>query len=91
MIKAPITDSHPEALLDRLLLGVAAFVMFMMMALTFTDVLGRYLLRSPLPGAFEMIQFLMPFVIFTVLPVITKEDGHITVTVLDGLVRRLSH
>ena len=86
MIKEPIPDSRPEALLDRLLLGIAAFVMFMMMALTFTDVLGRYLFRSPLPGAFEMIQFLMPFVIFTVLPVITKEDGHITVTVLDGLV-----
>ena len=83
---APTPDSSPEAPLDRLLLGIAAFVMFMMTALTFTDVLGRYLLRSPLPGAFEMIQFLMPFLIFTVLPVITKEGGHITVTVLDGLV-----
>ena len=85
-LKASLPHVNSDSGLDRVLLGIAAFVMFMMMALTFIDVLGRYLLRSPLPGAFEMIQFLMPFLIFTVLPVISKEDGHITVTLLDSFV-----
>ena len=85
-MKASLPHVNSDSGLDRVLLGIAAFVMFMMMALPFIDVLGRNLLRAPLPGAFEMIQFLMPFLIFTVLPVISKEDGHITVTVLDSFV-----
>ena len=83
---ASMKHINSDSGLDRVLLGIAAFVMFMMMSLTFIDVLGRYLLRSPIPGAFELIQFMMPFLIFTVLPVISKEDGHITVTVLDSFV-----
>lgn len=72
--------------LDRLLLGLAGTVMFLMMALTFTDVVGRYLVRSPVPGTFEMVQFLLPWLIFSVLPVITKDETHITVTVLDSAI-----
>ena len=83
---ASMKHINSDSGLNRVLLGIAAFVMFMMMSLTFIDVLGRYLLRSPIPGAFELIQFMMPFLIFTVLPVISKEDGHITVTVLDSFV-----
>ena len=72
--------------LDRLLLGLAGVVMFLIMALTFVDVVGRYVVRSPIPGAFEMIQFLLPWLIFSVLPVITKDDTHITVTLLDDVI-----
>ena len=78
----------PEAsrsLPDRVLLGLASVVMFLMMALTFVDVLGRYLVRFPVPGTFEMIQFLLPWLVLAVLPVITKNETHITVSVLDGV------
>lgn len=84
-ILTPPLKTRLEALLDQTLLGISAFVMFVMMALTFIDVLGRYIFAAPLPGAFEMIQFLMPFLIFAVLPILTKEDSHITVTVLDSI------
>ncbi len=80
------TQERSRSPLDRVLLGLAGLVMFLMMALTFIDVVGRYLVRSPVPGTFEMIQFLLPWLIFSVLPVITKEETHITVTVLDGVV-----
>ena len=78
----PLSNAKLAALLDQTLLSISAFVMFVMMALTFIDVLGRYIFAAPLPGAFEMIQFLMPFLIFAVLPILTKEDSHITVTFL---------
>ena len=84
-ILTPPLKTRLEALLDQTRLRISAFVMFVMMALTFIDVLGRYIFAAPLPGAFEMIQFLMPFLIFAVLPILTKEDSHITVTVLDSI------
>jgi TRAP-type C4-dicarboxylate transport system permease small subunit len=84
-ILTPLSKTKLEALLDQTLLSISAFVMFVMMALTFIDVLGRYIFAAPLPGAFEMIQFLMPFLIFSVLPILTKEDSHIMVTVLDSI------
>ena len=83
-----MSTSQPpsRSALDRALLGVAGVVMFLMMALTFIDVLGRYLMRSPVPGTFEMIQFLLPWLIFTVFPVITKNETHITVSALDSVI-----
>jgi TRAP-type C4-dicarboxylate transport system permease small subunit len=82
--------------LDTGLLVVVAAVMFAMMALTFVDVFARYLFASPVPGAFEIIQFMMALVIFCALPVVTRKDAHITVGLFEsfmvgriGWVRRL--
>ena len=82
--------------LDRALLIIVASVMFAMMALTFVDVFARYLFAAPIPGAFEIIQFMMALVIFCALPVVTRKETHITVGLFEafmvgriGWVRRL--
>jgi TRAP-type C4-dicarboxylate transport system permease small subunit len=63
----------------------ACLVLFAMMALTFVDVLGRYLLNRPLPGAYEMIAFMMPLMIFAILPRVCYREDHVTVDLLEGL------
>ncbi|SDQ97450.1 TRAP transporter small permease [Pseudovibrio sp. Tun.PSC04-5.I4] len=50
-----------------------------LVAVTVIDVIGRYLLASPLPGAPEYTELLLMAVIFTGLPAVCLDDGHITV------------
>lgn len=50
-----------------LLKYIALWTLALMMFLTFADVLGRYVFNSPVPGAGELIQFMMGiFVTFSV-------------------------
>lgn len=57
----------------------------LIVVLTFADVFGRYVFSSPVRGSMEMIEFAMALVIFTALPLITRERGHVTVSLIDGL------
>jgi TRAP-type C4-dicarboxylate transport system permease small subunit len=71
--------------LDGLLGLFAATLLFAMMALTFVDVLGRYLLSSPVPGAFELTEVAMGLLIFAGLPLISARDGHVAVNIADEM------
>lgn len=73
-----------QGVYKTLLSGAAAIVMFLMMALTLVDVLGRYLFSAPVTGAFEVTELMLAAVIFLGLPLITAEDGHIAVDILDS-------
>ncbi|MBP0048941.1 TRAP transporter small permease [Marinobacterium sp. AK62] len=73
-----------QGLLNTLLSGSAALVMFLMMALTLVDVMGRYLFSAPVTGAFEVTELMLAAVIFLGLPLITAEGGHIAVDILDS-------
>ena len=64
---------------------IGALVLFSMMVLTFVDVLGRYLLSSPVPGGFEITEIMLASLIYCGLPLITMRDGHITVDLVEGL------
>jgi TRAP-type transport system small permease protein len=65
-------------------LGVAAAaVLFAMMVLTCTDVIGRYFFNQPLYGAFEITEMLLAALIFAGLPLVTIRNDHVTVDVLD--------
>ena len=72
-------------ILDKCLMMIIAVVMFSMMAVTFIDVTGRYVFNAPIPGGFELIQFLMPLAMFGALPVITRLEEHIVISVLEGV------
>ena len=72
-------------ILDKFLMVIIAVVMFSMMAVTFIDVTGRYVFNTPIPGGFELIQFLMPLAMFGALPVITRLEEHIVISVLEGV------
>lgn len=73
---------------NHLLGFLAALVMFTMMLVTFVDVVGRDLLNSPLPGGFEITEFLLASLIFLGLPLITAEGGHVEVDLLDNVMPR---
>lgn len=71
------------AFLSRTLRALVALVVFAMMALIFVDVFMRYLFSAPIPGGFEIIQFMLAFLIFTALPLVTWADGHIVVSIFE--------
>ena len=60
----------------------AALGLFLMMTLTFVDVFGRYAVSSPVPGATEIISFLLAIVMYSGLPMVTHDGEHIAVGVL---------
>jgi TRAP-type transport system small permease protein len=65
-------------------------MIFIMMMLTFADVIGRYLLAAPIFGASEMISALLALAIFAGLGVSNARDDHIVVELFDDSVRKLS-
>jgi TRAP-type C4-dicarboxylate transport system permease small subunit len=67
-------------------LGVAASVLlFGMMLLTFADVVARYLLNTPIRGAFEITELALLVLIFAGLPLVSHADEHVTMDFIDRL------
>ena len=68
------------------MLGIAASVLlFGMMALTFFDVVGRYLLNRPIRGAFEVTELALLVLIFAGLPLVSHADEHVTMDFIDRI------
>ena len=68
--------------LDLGLKIVMATFLFVMMTITAVDVVGRYLFGIPVPGGFEIVQYLMALVVFASLPLTTAADSHLAVTLI---------
>jgi TRAP-type C4-dicarboxylate transport system permease small subunit len=81
-------ESRGGRLLDKALSIVLAVDLLAMLAVTFVDVLGRYLFNAPVPGSFEIISFMMAGAIAVGLPVVTKHREHIAVNLFDGVIHR---
>ena len=81
--------SAPEHKWERqadAVLGIAAsFLLFGMMALTFFDVVGRYLLNRPIRGAFEVTELALLVLIFAGLPLVSHADEHVTMDFIDRI------
>ena len=60
-------------------------VLFFMMILTAIDVIARFVFSSPLPGTFEIMEFSLAIVVFSALPLVTWDQGHISVSLFEGL------
>lgn len=73
---------------ERFSNAVAALLLFLMMAVTFFDVSGRYILHRPLVGSSEMSQYMLALMIFLSLPSITARGAHISIAILDGVLPR---
>jgi TRAP-type transport system small permease protein len=82
---API-DVVVERWASRTLGAVTALTLFTMMLLTFADVWGRYLLRQPVFGGYEVTEFLMGVLIFSGLPILCAREGHVSIDVFDSLI-----
>ena len=79
-------DQAFERWASRTLGAVTALTLFAMMMLTFIDVSGRYLLRQPVYGGYEITEFLMGILIFSGLPILCAREGHVSIDVFDSLV-----
>ena len=69
----------------RLLQWLAAATLFALMAVVSVDVVGRYLFNRPLPAGYELVQVLMGLMVFTALPLISRQNDQITIGLLDHL------
>ncbi|MBL8664097.1 MAG: TRAP transporter small permease [Candidatus Odyssella sp.] len=82
--------SKLDAAIDRVAtwtLGiVASAILFAMMTLAFVDVWGRYLLRKPVFGGYEVTEFMMGVLIFASLPLLCAREGHVTIDILDHVI-----
>lgn len=63
---------------------IAAANLFAMMALTAVDVAGRYLFNAPLPGGFEITEVMMGVLVFSILPIVTAGDDHLTIGLFEN-------
>jgi TRAP-type transport system small permease protein len=65
---------------------LCALPLALVLVVTFVDVFARYLFSSPIRGSVEIIEFAMALVVFGALPLVTRSRGHVTVSLLDGVV-----
>ena len=54
---------------------LGGFFLLILMLLVVVHVVGRYLLHRPVPGALELIEFLMTFVVFWGLVTVPFDEG----------------
>ncbi|MGI9481361.1 MAG: TRAP transporter small permease [Hyphomicrobiales bacterium] len=64
---------------------LAAISLFVLMMMTFFDVILRSLLNNPIESATELTRLLMAITVFSALPIISWRNGHIVVDLLDPL------
>jgi TRAP-type C4-dicarboxylate transport system permease small subunit len=69
--------------ISRLLGGLSALSLLMLLVLTCVDVVGRYVFNMPVLGAMEIADAMMGVMIFGALPMACWNQAHITVDVLD--------
>ena len=63
--------------LFRALEWVGAISLFLVMSLTVVDIVGRYMLNSPLPGSIELTRIGIAIVVFCALQSLTARRGHV--------------
>lgn len=71
---------------------IAAGTLFLLMAMTFLDVLMRSAFGNPIESATELTRLFMAIIVFSALPIVSWKGGNIVVDLLDPLFsRRLAH
>ncbi|WP_299355170.1 TRAP transporter small permease subunit [uncultured Shimia sp.] len=68
---------------------VASVALFILMVMTFCDVILRSIFNAPIEAATELTRILMAILVFAVLPVASARGDHIAVDLTDGLFARL--
>jgi TRAP-type C4-dicarboxylate transport system permease small subunit len=77
----------PRAWALRLLGPIAAVCLFCMMALTFIGVVARYFFNAPIAGSEEIQSFLLGFIIFSGIPLVTYHQRHIAVRAFAAMLK----
>ena len=77
-----LAEGRTVRLAESVLGGIVAVLLMAMMLITVVDVVGRYAVKQPVPGAYELIELMLAILIFMALPLVCLKDENITVTVL---------
>lgn len=67
---------------------LAAAMLFVLMAMTFTDVVLRSVVNNPIESATELTRLFMAIIVFSALPMVSWQGKHIVVDLLDPLFSR---
>lgn len=90
---ATVTEWNEAPGYIKLLSYIVGGLMFVMIAIIFVDVIGRYGFGLPIPAGFEITEFVMATMIFSAIPLVSYYNSHITVGLFDhafrGRVRRV--
>ena len=76
-------ESKWERRADAVLGIASSVILFLMMLLTFVDVVARYLFNFPLRGGFEVTELMLLVLIFAGLPLVSHADEHVTMDFID--------
>lgn len=68
-----------------ILSAILAAMVFLLMMITFVDVLGRELFNLPIPASFEITRLTLGTMVFVALPLVSASDEHVTVDLFHGL------
>ncbi|MCZ4271780.1 TRAP transporter small permease [Maritalea porphyrae] len=71
--------------LSQLPLLVASLVLFLLMAMTFADVILRSTFNAPIEAATELTRMFMAIIVFLIMPIISGTQEHIVVDLADPL------
>ncbi|MFA3918501.1 TRAP transporter small permease [Ruegeria hyattellae] len=66
----------------------ACAALFLLMVMTFCDVILRSAFNAPIEAATELTRILMAILVFSVLPIVSVTNGHIAVDLTDGIFHR---
>lgn len=67
---------------------LCGLLLMSMMLLTLLDVVGRYALNAPVPGATELTELLLAVVIFIGLPIASADQDHVRIDLVIGVLPR---
>lgn len=72
-----------KSLLEKLLEYIVGAMLMTLMLITTVDVIGRYFFNLPLHGSTELTEFFLGLMIFSVLPIVCKDNEHISVDLFE--------
>ena len=70
--------------------ALAVAALFVMMVMTFADVMLRSTINTPIEAATELTRILMAILVFSALPVVSGQGKHIAVDLLDPWFSRIA-
>lgn len=73
---------------NNLLLSLCVLFLTILVFITVIDVLGRYLLGSPLPGTTEITEIILGLLIYIGLPYICRNEEHVSVSLFSNYLKK---
>ena len=81
----PVVDTVVDWVL-KILMALACILTTFLIFITCIDVIGRYFLNMPVMGGTEMTEIALGLLVFSSVPIITYQQKHIVVDILDFLI-----